>query len=190
MSAATTLALLAAALTAACTLPQLHRAFRDTQGVSVSAWLQGLFLGTIWATYGAATGQRVLLLSEGAFALGSAAIAWRLLPPPRATASLLGCIGLVGTLYWLLGPGACLILASIASLTARLAQIATSVRARSAAGISVATWLLLAASNALWAANGLVRNDIVFAWSAATGALASLIVAVTCLTIRAPSRFG
>lgn len=190
VSAATTLALLAAALTAACTLPQLHWAFRATKGVSLSAWLQGLFLGTIWATYGAATGQRVLLLSEGAFALGSAAIAWRLLPPPRAAASVLGCIALVSTLFWLLGPGACLILASIASLTARLAQIATSVRTRSAAGVSVATWLLLAASNALWAANGVVRADTVFAWSAAAGALASLIVAVTCFTIRAPSRLG
>lgn len=180
MSAATSLALLAAALTAGCTLPQLYRAgFRASEGVSALAWLQGLFLGVIWATYGATTGQPVLLLSEGAFALGSAAIVWRLLSAARAAASLVGCSALVGALFWWLGPGPCLILASIASFTARLAQIATSVRARSVAGVSVPTWSLLAVSNVAWAANGAVRADAVFAWSAAAGALASLLVVVT-----------
>ncbi|OFE15552.1 hypothetical protein BA895_22570 [Humibacillus sp. DSM 29435] len=188
MSAATAFALVAAALTTAGTLPQLHRAFRVVEGVSVSAWLQGLFLGAIWAGYGVATGQWVLLLSEGAFALGSAAIVWRLLAPPRALVSLLGCISLVAVLFWLVGPGPCLILASIASLTARFAQIVTTVRTHSAAGVSIATWSVIAASNAAWAANGVQRADTIFTWSAAAGALASLLVIVTCLVIQTPSR--
>ncbi|WP_139142724.1 hypothetical protein [Humibacillus sp. DSM 29435] len=154
----------------------------------MSAWLQGLFLGAIWAGYGVATGQWVLLLSEGAFALGSAAIVWRLLAPPRALVSLLGCISLVAVLFWLVGPGPCLILASIASLTARFAQIVTTVRTHSAAGVSIATWSVIAASNAAWAANGVQRADTIFTWSAAAGALASLLVIVTCLVIQTPSR--
>lgn len=74
MSAAVLFSLTAAALTAVCSVPQCHWALRQTAGLSVAAWLQGFALGLIWATYGLATQQWVLLVSEGAFACGSLAI--------------------------------------------------------------------------------------------------------------------
>ena len=61
MSAAVMFSLTAAALTAVCSVPQCHRALRQTAGLSVAAWLQGFALGLIWATYGLATQQWVLL---------------------------------------------------------------------------------------------------------------------------------
>lgn len=79
MLPAVVFALTAAALTTVCSVPQFHRALRQTAGLSLSAWLQSFALGLIWAGYGLATQQWVLLISEGAFACGSLAIVSRLL---------------------------------------------------------------------------------------------------------------
>jgi hypothetical protein len=52
VGAAVALSLVASALTALCAVPQLHRALRDTRGVSVSAWLQSFALGAFWGPTG------------------------------------------------------------------------------------------------------------------------------------------
>jgi hypothetical protein len=132
----------------------------------------------------------VLVASEGAFALGSLTIVSRLLPARRTAGWIAGCALLVGGAYAVLGPGPSLVAATAASVTARVAQIRAVVRSGTAAGVSVPTWLLLAASNAAWAAAGVLRADAFFAWSAAAGGVASLAVVGTCLAVprRGPRR--
>jgi uncharacterized protein with PQ loop repeat len=102
--AAVVMSLVAAALTALCTGPQLYRALRTTGGLSPTAWLQAFLLGSIWAAYGVTTGAWVLLASEGLCALGSLAIVLRLLAPSRVAAWSIGCAVLVGIAYTAVGP--------------------------------------------------------------------------------------
>ncbi len=134
-------------------------------------------------TYGLATGAWVLVAGEGAFALGSLTIVSRLLSVRRAAAWAAGCASAVCCAYALLGPGPCLVAATAASVSARLAQIRAAIRSGTAAGVSVPTWLLLASSNVAWATVGVLRSDAFFAWSAAAGGVASLAVAGTCTAV-------
>jgi len=183
MTAELVLALTAAALTACCTAPQFVRALSTTEGLSLSAWLQGFSLGMIWASYGAATRTWVLFASEGLFALGSLAVVSRLAPPLRTALYASAGLLLIGVAFTALGPSVCLVLASIASLAARLSQISTAWRSGTAAGVSVLAWAVLAASNFSWMGVGLLRRDVVFAVSAGVGGLASLGVIATCLAL-------
>lgn len=183
MDAAVLTSLLAAALTALCTVPQVNRALRTTRGLSSAAWLQAFVLGSIWAAYGLATGSWVLLVSEGLFALGSLAIVLRILPGWQVIAWTLGCTVLVGTAFTTVGPGPCLLAAAFASVAIRLVQMDAVVRGGSAAGVSLPTWLLLASSNFAWAATGVLHSDAFFAWSAAVGGAFSLAVVVVCLAV-------
>ena len=134
-------------------------------------------------TFGLATGEWALVASEGAFALGSLTVVSRLLPARRTAGWAAGCAVLVGSAYAVLGTGPCLVAAAAASVTARVAQIRAAVRSGTAAGVSVPTWLLLAAANVAWAATGVLRSDAFFAWSAAAGAVSSLAVVATCTAI-------
>lgn len=183
MSADVMFSLTAAALAAVCSIPQCHRALRQTAGLSVSAWLQSFALGLIWATYGLATQQWVLLVSEGAFACGSLAIVSRLLPGRRTAMWAVACALLVAGAFAVFGAGPCLLAASLASVMTRVSQIRDVIRSRTAAGVSIPTWLVLAAANFAWAAAGLCRSDTFFAWSAAIGGLASLAVVATCVAV-------
>lgn len=136
----------------------------------------GLRPRELLGTYGLVTGAWALVAGEGAFALGSLSIVGRATSVRRAAGWALGCALLVGCTYAVLGPGPSLLLATAGSLTVRIAQIRTCLRSRTTAGVSVPTWLLLAAANAAWAVAGVLRSDLVFAWSAAAGAAASLAV--------------
>lgn len=184
MSAAVLFSLLAAALTAACSGPQFYRALRSTRGLSVSAWVQSFALGLTWATYGLVTRQWVLLASEGAFALGSLAITSRLLRTRQTAGCAVGCVVVVVLAFAGIGPGPFLLAASLASVTVRLAQIREVIKLRTAEGVSILTWLVLAASNFAWTAAGLCRSDTFFAWSAAVGGLSSLAVVATCAVMK------
>jgi hypothetical protein len=134
-------------------------------------------------TYGLATGEWALVASEGAFALGSLTVVSRLLPARRTAGWAAGCALLVGCAYAVLGPSPCLVAATAASVTARVAQIRAAVRSGTAAGVSVLTWLLLAAANFAWAATGVLRSDAFFAGSAAAGGVCSLAVIGTCTAV-------
>jgi hypothetical protein len=134
-------------------------------------------------TYGLATGEWVLVASEGAFALGSLTIVSRLLSGRRTAGWVAGCALLMGSAYAVLGPGPCLVAATAASVTARVAQIRAAIRSGTAAGVSVLTWLLLASANFAWAATGVLRSDVFFAWSAAAGGVSSLAVIGTCTAV-------
>ncbi|TLH67495.1 hypothetical protein C1S82_28390 [Mycolicibacterium cosmeticum] len=188
MSTAVMFSLIAAALTAVCSVPQFHRALRQTAGLSLSAWLQSFALGLIWAGYGLATQQWVLLISEGAFACGSLAVVSRLLAWRRTAMCTVVCTLLVAGAFAVFGPGPCLVAASLASVITRVAQIWGVLRSRTAAGVSILTWLVLATANFAWAAAGLCSSDNFFVWSAAIGGLASLAVIATCVGVgREPS---
>lgn len=178
--------MLAAGLTFVCSGPQLWRSLADVRGVSAAAWVQSWALGAMWAAYGTSSGVWALAFSEGAFAAGSALIVGRLMRPGRAVIVLLSSAALVAAGYLLLPAGVCLVAATVASLIARGSQVRALVVARSAAGVSTATWLLLAAANASWALVGLLRPDAFLAGSAAAICLSSLLVvaAARCLDRR------
>lgn len=133
--------------------------------------------------YGLVTGAWVLVAGEGAFALGSLTVVVRVLPGRRAVGSVAGCAVLVVGTYAVLGSGPGLLVATAGSLAVRVTQIRACVRSRTAAGVSVPTWLLLAAANGAWAASGVLRSDPVFAWSGAAGGAASLAVAATGVVV-------
>ncbi|MBO1756904.1 hypothetical protein [Allobranchiibius sp. CTAmp26] len=190
MSTAVLFSLVASALTAACSVPQLYLALRSTLGVSVSAWAQSFALGFTWASYGLATRQWVLLASEGAFALGSLAIASRLLSLRRTAGCTAGCVVVVIGAFAVFGPGPCVLAASLGSVTVRVAQIRGVVRSGTAGGVSISTWLVLAASNFAWTAAGVANSDTFFAWSAAFGGVSSLAVVATCAWYRRQPAFA
>lgn len=134
-------------------------------------------------TYGLVTGAWALVASEGAFALGSLTVVSRLLAARRTAAWTAACAVLVWGAFAALGPGPCLVGATAASVTARLAQIRAVLRAGTASGVAVPTWLLLAASNAAWAVTGALRGDGLFTCSAAAGGVASLSVVAACAVV-------
>jgi hypothetical protein len=134
-------------------------------------------------TYGLVTGEWALVASEGAFALGSLTVVSRLLTGRRTAAWTVTCAVLVWSAVAVLGPGLCLVAAAAASITARLAQIRAVLRAGTATGVAVPTWLLLAASNAAWAVTGALRGNGFFSWSAAAGAAASPAVVAACAAV-------
>jgi hypothetical protein len=121
--------------------------------------------------------------SEGAFALGSLIVVSRLVSARSTAEWAAGCALLVGSAYAVLGPGPCLVAATAASVTVRVAQIRAAIRSGTAAGVSVLTWLLLASANFAWAATGVLRSDAFFAWSAAAGGVSSLAVVGTCTAV-------
>ena len=141
-------------------------------------------------TYGLVTSAWVLAAGEGAFALGSLIIVVRVLAGRRAVARVAGCAVLVGGGFVVLGPRPALLVATAASVAMRATQIHACVRFRTAAGVSVPTWLLLAAASGAWAAAGVLRADAVFAWSAGAGGAASLAVVATCLAVSGPRTRG
>ena len=175
--------LLAAGLTAVCAGPQMLRALRATAGLSAAAGLQAFVLGSVWAAYGLSTGAWVLLVSEGLFAAGGLTIVLRLLPRRQVAAWTVGSYITIGLAFVTVGPGWCLVAAALSSVSVRLVQIRTILRAGSASGVSTLTWWLLATSNFAWAATGALRSDPFFAWAAAAGGLCSLAVIVSCTVV-------
>jgi hypothetical protein len=139
-------------------------------------------------TYGLATGQWALVAGEYAFALGGLTVVARLLPARTAAARLLAVAALVVGVCAVLGPGAGLVLGAAGSCTIRVAQIRAVLRSGNAAGVSVPTWLLLAAASAAWTAVGVLRADAVLVATTAVGGLASLAVVVTCAAVSRRTR--
>jgi uncharacterized protein with PQ loop repeat len=176
------LQVIAVVVTAVSWVPQAFRLLgsRDHSGVSLSSWALGGITGLVFCLYGISSHVWSLTLSEGAFAIGAAFIVATLIGWVRtgiyctagcavsvlvvalASATFIGVLGIIG------------------ALGMRLLQLFRTAHSQSVAGMSSASWALLAANVTAWGLYGLRTNHwplVVMSVLALASALVLLVVA-------------
>lgn len=178
----TVLQAIAVVVTAVSWVPQAVRSLHssDRTGVSVSSWGLGAATGLVFCLYGITSSVWGLAVSEGAFALGAAAIVAPLVGP-RRTMIYVGLCAVASVLVvWLSNSTMIGVIGIAGALGMRLLQMVRTLRTRSVAGMSSGSWILLCANVTAWGLYGL-RTDhwplVVTSALALAAALALLIVA-------------
>lgn len=180
------LQVIAVVVTAVSWIPQAVRLLgsRDHSGVSLSSWGLGALTGLVFCLYGISSHVWSLALSEGAFAIGATFIVSTL-------------IGRVRTgIYCVIGAGASVLTVMLASATTigvlgvigalgmRLLQLYRTARSQSVAGMSSASWALLAANVTAWGLYGLRTNHWPLVATSALALSSALVLLVVAHHVR------
>ena len=140
--------------------PQVLRATRTVEGVATLTVLGGLLARAVWTVYGAALGDPALVVGNITVTTGFALLLLLLLRAAERPLPLVAGGAAVGLAVVAASVAGGLVLGWVAVVTAAVVNLPQMVRAlldpHRLEGVSVPTYLLIAAASADWLAYGLV----------------------------------
>jgi uncharacterized protein with PQ loop repeat len=145
--------------------PQVWRARHRVEGVSPATAMAGLLARSAWLVYGAVIGDVALVVGNVTVAVGFAILLFLLARAERRLAGrlfasavlVLVAVGLVA-----LSQPALAVLAVVSAAVVNLPQMVRALADRERlAGVSAATYFLIAAASTTWLLYGIVVDDLV-----------------------------
>lgn len=170
-------------------VPQLVRVLRTRSVAGVSAVSQVLALaGTAgFGAYGLLTGSLALVASRPLTLVSSTMVLWLVVradPSRRGPVLVAGAVAAAGMVSVVVSPEWLAAWCSVLVVLPVVPQALEVRRSDDVAGVSVATWVLAAATDALWAGYGLVDGRPGLVWPLVLGVPPTAYVVVTVLARR------
>ncbi len=168
---------------------QWWRARRSPAGISVLSWDTFLAVNLTWVVYALGVANPYLLANGLGAAAFNVALLARIDPRPGRSLSIVGAATAVVAVVGLtVGWPVVAVWGFVLALSLRWPQIAELVRAPDVEGVSLLSWLIATANNAVWIVVGIQRGD---AWFTATSvALGVSSVTVVALVTRRRRQAG
>lgn len=143
--------------------PQVRRAFATVEGVAALTVLSGLLARALWTVYGSVLDDAALVLGNVTVATGFLLLLLLLLRRARQPLALLAGAAAVAGIVLAATLAGEAVLGWVAVVTAAVVNLPQMVRALSdrdrLAGVSVATYVLIAAASACWLTYGVLVHQ-------------------------------
>lgn len=156
---------------------QWWRARRSPAGISVLSWDTFLAVNLTWVVYALGVDNPYLLANGLGAAAFNVALLARIDPHPGRSAAIVGgATAVVAVVGLTVGWPVVAVWGFLMALYLRWPQVVELVRAPDVEGVSLASWLIATANNAVWIVVGIQRGD---AWFTAT----SVALGVSSVTV-------
>lgn len=143
--------------------PQVRRALTTVEGVAALSVLGGLLARATWAVYGLTLGDLALILGNVTVAVGFALLLALLVRQTDRAVELAAGTAAVGAIVLAAALSSVTVLGWVAVVTAAVVNLPQMVRALTdrerLAGVSVPTYLLIAAASTCWLSYGLLVDE-------------------------------